>query len=78
MNHNIDLDDETGRRLVKAAEDAGETCNALIRQAVGDWLALRAQPRWPDAVIDFQGIADLPRFEAGREHQQARPADPLA
>ena len=38
MNFNIYLDDETGQQLNHAAEQAGESRNALIRQAVCDWL----------------------------------------
>ncbi|MBU0498765.1 MAG: ribbon-helix-helix domain-containing protein [Gammaproteobacteria bacterium] len=34
MNFNIYLDDETGRQLAAAAEQAGESRNALIRKAL--------------------------------------------
>lgn len=78
MNFNIYLDDETGRQLASAAELAGESRNALIRQAVSEWLSRHIKPQWPDAVLDFKGMADLPLFEAGREHLRPPAVDPLA
>ena len=38
MKLNIYLDDDTGRQLSHVAAQAGETRNALIRQAVSEWL----------------------------------------
>lgn len=78
MNFNIYLDDETGRQLAQAAEQAGETRNATIRRAVGEWLARHSQPQWPDAVLDFDGVADMPAFEASREQLKPPATDPLA
>lgn len=78
MNFNIYLDDETGRRLAAAAEHAHASRNALIRQAVSEWLDRQAQGQWPDAVLEFQGMADMPAFEAGRDRLEAPSADPLA
>ena len=78
MNFNIYLDDATGRKLVAAAEDAGETKNALIRKAVGEWLARRGVAQWPDEVLSFEGQADMPAFETGREQLKPPVADPLA
>jgi hypothetical protein len=78
MNFNIYLDDETGQRLKQAAKDAGETRNAMIRRAVSEWLAHRDSPRWPDALLDFQGLPEMPPFEAGRDHLPAPASDPLA
>lgn len=78
MNFNIYLDDETGRQLAQAAEQAGETRNATIRRAVGEWLLRHAQPQWPDAVLDFDGVAEMPAFEAGREQLKPPATDLLA
>ena len=78
MNFNIYLDDFTGRQLVMAAERTGETKNALIRKAVGEWLARHGQPQWPDEVLSFNGMAELPPFESGRAQLNPPAADPLA
>jgi len=78
MNFNIYLDDETGRQLNNVAEQAGETRNALIRQAVRECLNRRGKPNGPDAVLAFKGMADMPLFEASRDRLKPPVADPLA
>ncbi len=78
MNFNIYLDDATGSRLVSAAAQTGETRNALIRKAIGAWLGSHTEARWPDAVRDFKGMADMPPFESGRRDLTAPGTDPLA
>jgi hypothetical protein len=78
MHFNIYLDDETGEQLNAAAARAGESRNALIRRAVGEWLQRRGEPQWPDEVLGFQGISEMPPFEDARRELQPPVADPLA
>ena len=78
MNFNIYLDDETGRRLNQVAKQAGESRNALVRQAVSNWLNRHGKPQWPDEVLAFKGMADTPPFEANRGRLKPPIADPLA
>ncbi len=78
MNFNIYLDDETGQQLNQVAKQAGENRNALVRRAVGEWLNRHCKPQWPDEVLAFQGMADLPSFEAGRDNIKPPVTDPLA
>lgn len=78
MNFNIYLDNETGQQLSLAAEQAGETRNAMIRKAVSEWLSRHTQPKWPEVVLDFKGMADMPIFEASRDRLKPPATDPLA
>ncbi len=78
MNFNIYLDDETGLQLGQVAEQAGETRNALIRQAVSEWLDRHGKPQWPAEVLSFKGMANMPLFEAGRDRLTPPADDPLA
>jgi len=78
MNFNIYLDDETGQELALAAEQSGESRNALVRKAVSEWLSRHGKPQWPDEVLAFKGVADIPLFEAGRDRLKPPPVDPLA
>jgi len=78
MNFNLYLDDETGRQLNQLAKQVGESRNALVRQAVSDWLSRHGKAQWPDEVVGFKGMGDMPLFEAGRDRLNAPPADPLA
>ena len=67
MNFNIYLDDETGQLLNKVAKKSGESRNALVRQAVSEWLKRQGKPQWPEEVLAFKGMADMPLFEASRD-----------
>jgi predicted transcriptional regulator len=78
MNFNIYLDDETGQQLNQVAKQTGESRNALVRQAVSDWLNRHGKPQWPDEVLAFKGMANLPLFEASRDALKPPVADPLA
>lgn len=78
MNFNIYLDDETGQQLNHVAEQAGETRNAVIRQAVSEWLKRHGKPNWPDDVLAFKGMADMPLFKASRDRLKPPATDPLA
>ena len=78
MNFNIYLDDETGKQLNHAAKKAHESRNALVRQAVSEWLSRQGRPQWPDEVVAFKGTADIPLFEACRDKLKTPADDPLA
>jgi len=78
MNFNIYLDDETGSQLASAADQSGESRNALIRKAVREWLGRHAKPQWPDSVLDFKGMAEISPFEAKRDTLNPPAVDPLA
>ena len=79
MNFNVYFEDETGERFTAAANQAGGTRNAVIRQAVQEWLAQRGTPQqWPQTVLAHTGDSRIPSFELGREHLGPVPLDPLA
>lgn len=78
MHFNIYLDDTTGQQLNAMAQQVGESRNALIRKAVSEWLAHQSQPQWPEAVLGFKGMADVPLFEASRDRLKPPVDDPLA
>ena len=78
MHFNIYLDDTTGQQLTAFAQQAGESRNALIRKAVSDWLSRQAQTQWPETVLSFKGMADVPLFEASRDRLKPPVDDPLA
>jgi metal-responsive CopG/Arc/MetJ family transcriptional regulator len=78
MNFNIYLDDETGQQLNRVAKQAGKSRNALVRQAVSEWLKQHSKPQWPDVVLAFKSMADTQPFEAGRDSLKPTASDPLA
>ncbi len=78
VHFNVYIDDETGRELNHAAKKEGESRNALIRKAVREWLEHQGKPQWPDAVLGFNGLANMPPFEVSRDKLKPPPDDPLA
>lgn len=78
MHFNVYIDDETGQELNRAAEQSGETRNALIRKAVSAWLQRETPAQWPDAVLEFEGVPDMSPFESARDQLEHPPHDPLA
>jgi predicted transcriptional regulator len=77
MHFNITLDDRAGAQISHCAEATGKSRDALIREAVDEWLARHGET-WPEEILAFQGVADFPAFEAARSESAAPLADPLA
>ncbi|HYA34768.1 MAG TPA: ribbon-helix-helix domain-containing protein [Candidatus Binataceae bacterium] len=67
MNFSVHLDQDTVERLNQTAKESGKTRNALIREAVAQWLALRQSSEWPPEVAKFKGVGRFRRFEAHRK-----------
>jgi predicted transcriptional regulator len=78
VNFNLYLEDATGKRLARLAEQTGRSRNALIREAIADWLARAEHKGWPAAVEGFEGVEDAPPFEQYRSHLAPADDDPLA
>lgn len=77
MNFNVYLDDAAARRLADAARRTGIARNALVRQAVDQWL-LGRERAWPPAVLAFRGMPEITPFEAHRAALAPPTDDPLA
>jgi hypothetical protein len=78
MTFSIHIDEPTAVALAQAARATGRTRNALIRQAIGEWLASRERTDWPAIVREFKGVRGAVPFERDRHALVAPPADPLA
>ena len=78
MHFNIYIDDATGERLKRLAEQTGRSRNSVIREAVADLLARQGARGWPDEVLAFRGVPDTPPFESHRQELAAPEDDPLA
>jgi predicted transcriptional regulator len=76
MTFSIHLDQPTAEALAHAVHETGLTRNALIREAVRQWLARTQHAEWPDVVRRFKGHANAERFEASRADLRD-PRDPF-
>jgi len=67
MNFSVHLNDELVERLNQTARESGRARNALIREAIAEWLGRRQPSKWPAEVMNFRGIKGLKRFEDNRK-----------
>jgi predicted transcriptional regulator len=77
MNFNVYLEDALARRLTVTAKRTGVRRNALIRQAVADWVT-RTGASWPAAVLGWMGDPAMRPFEASRAELAKMDDDPLS
>jgi hypothetical protein len=70
MNFSIHIDDQTAKRLEQEAARRRRPRNALIAEAVKQWLE-RIQPtHWPADLLQFKGAPKLAPFEAHRSKKK--------
>jgi predicted transcriptional regulator len=50
----INIDDELVEQFNRIAAQTGKTRNALVREALQEWLVRRRRSRWPAAVMAFR------------------------
>lgn len=55
MTFSVDLDEQTHEAAESRRRESGKARNALIRQALEEWLARSQSQRWPEAVLAFKG-----------------------
>jgi predicted transcriptional regulator len=67
MDFSVRLSDELVERLNQTARESGRTRNALIREAVAEWLDRRRSGKWAAEVMNFRGIREIKRFEENRK-----------
>lgn len=79
MNFSIHIDSQLAEGLASAVKKSGKTRNALINEALRDFLRLRTQMKWPKEVASLAGAAkDLEPFEARRNELGLLRDDPFA
>jgi hypothetical protein len=66
MNFSLHLNDELVHRLNAVAQATSKSRNALIREAIEEWLERRARGQWPEEVLGFQGVPGAVPFEHSR------------
>jgi len=77
MNFNIYLDDKTAQQLQDATEISNESRNSIIRQAISFWLQHHHKKKWPESILEFNGIKDFPAFESNRSELSPPKEDPF-
>ena len=78
MNINIYLEDSLGKQLNQYTKLIGKSRNAIIREAVKEWINLHGVKEWPSSILKFKGIDDTVSFESHRNDLLPPKEDPLA
>lgn len=77
MNFNVYIDQQIGEQLERLAKNRRTSRNSLIREALARFLENDAKRAWPDAVLGFEGIRGVPRFEHARRRLRTPRKDSL-
>ena len=77
MNVNIYIENSLGLQLQECATALHKTRNAIIREAIAEWVERHKVNEWPASVLHFKGVPDAPRFESYRDELKKPKDDPL-
>lgn len=77
MNINIYLEDNLAQSLDKYVKLSGHTRNAVIREAIREWVTHHELKKWSNSILKFQGIPDITPFEAHRKDLLPPDEDPF-
>ena len=75
MNINIYIENDLGQQLQEMSATLGRTRNALIREAISEWLEGHKTHEWPSCIQNFKGMEDAPRFESYRSELKKQKGD---
>lgn len=78
MNFNVYLDERTAQRLALYAKRRRMTRNAIIREAVADWIGRNGESKWPERVMAARGEPKFAPFESHRDELKSATDDPFA
>ncbi|MGF1615165.1 MAG: ribbon-helix-helix protein, CopG family [Gammaproteobacteria bacterium] len=76
MNFSLHLSDDLVHRLNALVQATGRSRNALIREAIEEWLKRQEHSRWSDEVLQFSGLPEAIPFEGSRA-ELLPPAEPF-
>lgn len=78
MNLNIYLENNLGQQLRERAATLKKTRNAIIREAIQEWIMRHRANTWPAIIRNYKGMKDFPRFESHRKALRKTKDDPFA
>lgn len=71
MNFSIHIDDRVAEALAKEVRRTGKTRNALISEAVRQYLERSRPSEWPRELLDAEPIKGLEPFESFRRKERS-------
>jgi len=67
MNFNVYMDPNLAKKLEAKIKESHKTRNAIIREALDQYLAGGSQKRWSEAFLNFTGDPNSILFESYRD-----------
>jgi len=67
MNINIYLEETLAKSLNQCVKQTGASRNAIIREAINEWILHHQVKHWPTSILNFKGVAKTPSFESFRD-----------
>ncbi len=79
MNINIYVENNLGQQLQEFAKTLHKSRNAIIREALQEWVAHHKALEWPPCILNFNGLKEskTPRFESTRRELTEPKDDPF-
>jgi metal-responsive CopG/Arc/MetJ family transcriptional regulator len=78
MNINIYIEDALGNALNEQTKKRGISRNAIVREAIREWVTRHEIKHWPNSVLAFKGISSIDSFESHRIELSSPKEDPFA
>lgn len=70
MNVNIYINDNLAKQLDIVAIDTHKKRNTLIQEAIAMLVKSHKKEKWPDSILDFQGIKNITNWEGFEAHRK--------
>lgn len=67
MNLNVYLEDSLSKSLNICAKKMNKSKNAIIREALKEWIMHHQNQQWGNSILNFQGVKDAIPFESFRD-----------
>lgn len=77
MNINIYLEDSLAKSLNHYVKETGQSRNAIIREAVQEYITAHQVTSWPDSVLKYKGTKGIEPFESHRDELIPPKEDPF-
>jgi predicted transcriptional regulator len=70
MNVNIYINDDLAKQLDIVAIGTNKKRNTLIQEAITMLVKSHKKEKWPDSILDFNGIENITSWEGFEEHRR--------
>ena len=79
MNVNVYLENDLAHQVSNIAKRLHKSRNAIIREALQDWVQRYQGKQWPASILNFEGVrGNFIPFEEHRKELITNIEDPLA